>query len=321
MKKNWWLWIILFVGVALLLGILATGWNFVLVQNYRSILHLVRNFSLPAETSFPVGHTVIQMVLGTCGFILVLTLTLLLFVKLVREMKLNQFQSEFIATISHELKTPIASIELSSSLLRAGGLSPDESQSLWVSHQAELQRLRADVEALLEAARWSKQPSHSKGQAIYLENWVTQSFSHWRNLLGPNAELKRLGESAHFLIRADSKMLTLILDNLMTNAKKFSRGKPEVSLKTEIISQSNRRQRRWRISVEDQGWGFHPNDSKKIFNRFFRSKSEAPYSIPGTGLGLYLAASASRSMGLSLQATSKGPGQGASFIIEGKIPG
>ena len=289
-----------------------------LVQNYRSILNLVRNFSLPAETSFPMGHTLIQMALGTCGFIIVLAFTILMFVKLLKEMKLNQFQSEFIATISHELKTPIAAIELCSSLLQSGDLSDIEKNNLWFSHSAELHRLRSEVEALLEAARWQKKPSKLDREELSLESWITQSVHHWRSILGSESKLDRSGDPLDVSIQADPKMLSLILENLMNNAKKFSRGAPHVSLITQKIF-SGKQRGRWRISVQDNGWGFHPNDSRKIFHRFFRSKSSAPYAIPGTGLGLYLAATASKSMGFSMQATSSGPGQGACFTIEGKF--
>ena len=75
---------------------------------------------------------------------------------------------------------------------------------------------------------------------------------------------------------------------------------------------------RWLIEFRDQGWGFDPADSRKIFGRFFRARTSAPHSIPGSGLGLHLAGSASRALGIKLRGESLGKGTGARFILEGK---
>ena len=152
-KKNRWLWILLFVFVAVLLSALAMGWNIVLVRDYQLLSELVRHFSLPVNTNTSPSPLIIKMILGTLGFIASLTLIVLLFTKLLNEMRLNQLQSEFLATVSHELKTPIASLNLSSTLIRAGGLTEVESLHLWRSHEIELERLKDQVNTLLEAAR------------------------------------------------------------------------------------------------------------------------------------------------------------------------
>src|SRR3954464_13801945 len=157
-KKRRWLWILLFISVAILLSALATGWNVVLVFDYLHILELARTLSLPDNHNTHPASLIFKMILGTLGFVAALALTVLIFFKLLKEMRLNQLQSEFLATVSHELKTPIAAMELSSTLLREGDLSQEEVHKLWHSHDAELKRLQEEVETLLEAARWQGNP-------------------------------------------------------------------------------------------------------------------------------------------------------------------
>lgn len=316
--KRRWLWFLLFISVALILGILATGWNVVLMREYERILELAKNLSLPQELSTRPAPLFMKMTFGTLGFIAVLGLTLLIFARLLNEMRLNQIQSEFLATVSHELKTPIASIELSSSLIRTGGLTPHETEQLWNSHTLELSRLKEEVEALLEAARWQSKPLLTNTNPIILENWINQSMDQWRTHLGPGAILKREGAPLDLKISLDLRIINLIVNNLLNNARKFAKTTPEVIIRTSRITPSRLFSKpKWKIEFEDKGWGFNPADSKKIFHRFFRSRSSAPYSIPGTGLGLYLASSASKVMGLSLRGECSGEGRGAIFTLEG----
>lgn len=320
-KKRRWLWFFLFLAVTLLLSILATGWNVVLVHDYQSILRLAK-ISLSKEIDGRSYGLVFKMVLGTLGFIAAFTLTVLLFLKLLREMRLNQLQAEFLATVSHELKTPIASIELTSGLLRSGGISSQEVDTLWTSHQTELKRLREEVETLLEAARWQSKPLVSKKEPIVLEHWLNQSISRWKTMLGPQAIIEREGEPLNVTVQMDAQALNLVVNNLMSNAKKFSNGSPQVVIRTQRVTQKQSLfpKSKWLIEVEDSGWGFLPADSKRIFQKFFRSKNPAPYAISGTGLGLYLAGTACHALGLKLSGRSRGIGQGAIFTLEGIEP-
>lgn len=303
-RRHRWVWVLLFILVVAVLGTLATGWNFVLVRDYRRFFHTP--MVPPAAPIY--GH-----IWGTLGFISVVCGIVIFFIKLQKEMKLNQLQSEFIATVSHELKTPIATLDLTSSLLRQDSLTREEAQELWKSHEAELKRLKEEVEALLEAARWQSGKVRLKKSQIDLEAWLHEALGRWRNMLGPQGIIERQGEPLPCRIAVDLKLFNLITDNLIDNARKFSREQaPQVIVRSTLSGD------RWQLQFQDEGWGFDPADSKKIFKRFFRSRTDAPYAISGTGLGLYLAASASQSMGLVLTGVSRGTGKGAVFTLEGK---
>src|SRR5262249_36526063 len=115
----------------------------------------------------------------------------------------------------------------------------------------------------------------------------------------------------------DERTLWLITDNLVDNARKFSKGTPHVIVRTSWKPE-RRGGGQWALEFEDSGLGFTPKDSERIFSPFFRSKNAAPHAIPGNGLGLYLAASACRALGLKLKGKSEGLGKGAVFTIEGR---
>lgn len=292
MKQRGWFWLLFLVLIVGLLAVLATRFNVALMlQNQRGLL---------------------EPVLGTLGFVAILAGFIILFVRLTQEMRLNQLQSEFLAAVTHELKTPIATIELSSSLLRQADLSTKERDQLWRSHESELNRLRSEVEALLEAARWDAKAVRSQRIELDLERWLTDRTAEWRELLGSDAVLERRGEPLPSTVLVDPKMLSLVCTNLVENARKFAKDRPHLILKTE------RRGPHWAIRFEDEGLGFDPSEAKKIFKRFYRAKHSAAYSIAGTGLGLYLAREACRRMHVKITADSPGHLRGATFVLSGK---
>lgn len=305
--KSRWVWVTLFIIVVGLIATLATTYNVVMVQDREKLHRLGQQLD---------SHRLI-IILGTTGFAVALFGFILFFVKILREMKLNQLQSEFLASVSHSLKTPITTIELSSSMLKdsASKLSTDEREGLWSSHQAELMRLREQVETLLETARLQSSKPRINLEPIQLEHWLTESWPKWKRILGPQAVLVRQGPKLDRFVMADPKLLSMTIDNLIDNARKFSKDVPHVTIATSSDRSS------WEISVTDQGWGFIPKDSKKIFTRFFRSPATAPYAIPGSGLGLHLAQMACKEQKMKLAAESKGKGTGARFTLTGKMTG
>jgi signal transduction histidine kinase len=250
------------------------------------------------------------------GIALLVVLTLML--RLAREVRLNRQQTEFLATVTHELKTPIATLDLTSSLLRSGGLSSEETERLWNSHEVELKRLREDVETLLQAARLqSMDTGKQRTMPVALERWLQDSLDRWTIALGPGATLLREGPPLPESVQLDLRSLNLIADNLLDNARKYARGIPRVFIRTAPTRSPILRRRGWRIEFRDEGWGFDPHDRRRIFERFVRSRSLAPYSIPGTGLGLFLVKSAGEALGLRVRAQSGGHGTGAVFTVEG----
>ncbi len=310
-SKRRWLWVILFILAVLLTGGLATSWNMVLVSNYLKIEELKHALS---ATSTQENNPWIAVSLGTLGFVTLLGGLVLFFFRLLREMKLTQFQSEFLAAVSHELKTPIATLELTSSLLKQSQMPEQEKEKLWAAHTAELNRLKRDVADLLETLHWDAGPIAIQPQLMELNSWLQAKHSRWEQILSASDGKAQLQlDSQKIRFQSDPRQLELILQNLIENSKKFAQGKPEIEIKTELLSQ-----KQWRLSVRDHGWGIEPHELKKIFRRFYRAPTAATYSISGTGLGLHLVASACKAMKIKIHAEIPKSGSGACFVLEGK---
>jgi two-component system phosphate regulon sensor histidine kinase PhoR len=300
------LWIFLFILGLLIAGVLATSYNVQLTRDVRGIPWT-------------------KIIFGSLGFIGIMGALVLFFARLLREMKVSQVQADFLDRISHELRTPLSTLTLVSDLLQPeeGAISPEEAR-LWRSHASELERLKTDVELLLQAARLRESRLRVNLERTDLNRWIEDRLDSFRQLLGEGASLRMTGEAFQRRVLVDPSLLELILRNLLDNARKFAIGAPEVELQRRTLrSGFFFGKTRWRVSVIDKGRGFSPEQEAELFKRFSRLEGEGTrlntHSVPGTGLGLYLSASAAKGMGLTLNGKSFGEGQGARFVLEGSF--
>ena len=304
------LWVFIFILGLVVAGVMAASYNV-------EIIHDVDWEDTPWG----------KIIAGSLGFIGIMGALILFFARLLREMRISQIQADFLDRISHELRTPLATLTLVSDLLKhpEHERSSDEIERLWSSHAIELERLRTDVELLLQAARLRESRLKVNLEKLDVNQWLQDHWQGFQDLLGPEAQIRMTGDPIRRTVTVDPVLFELIFRNLFDNARKFALGFPkvEIILKT-IHSKFFFRKSRWQISVIDQGLGFAPEQEQALFKRFSRLEGEKSslktHSIPGTGLGLYLSASASKAMGLTLTGKSLGEGRGAQFVLEGFFP-
>jgi two-component system sensor histidine kinase ResE len=320
LRRKKWVWFAVFIGASLLVGTLATLWNVVIVRDYERLIEASKNLPLHEWHEIRDRYPWLSLVLGSLGFLALLSGLILLFVRLLQEMRLNQLQNEFLASVTHALRTPIATLELCSGLLQKSDLDDKERTTLWRSHAQELHRLKEEVETLLDTARMESTDRATRLSQVELSHWLQTEIPRWQTLLGPEAEPIQVEISSdrplvHGLL--EPQLTKILMDNLIENARKFAKGPPRVCLR--LSTQTTRFGRRmWKLEIRDHGWGFDQDQAKKIFGRFVRVKTGAPHAISGTGLGLYLAAMACRMMKLKISGQSGGAGLGALFSIQGR---
>ncbi len=316
-RNQKWLWLILCIALFVLVGALGTSWNLVILNNYEKMVGLAEarwGRSLPEEwRSYPwwtIG-------LGTFGFLSILALSIVVTWKLLLEMKTNQAQSEFLALISHELKSPIATLELSANLLEAGIPKNAKNEKLWLSHNAELQRLKIEIERLLTASRWENVHDRPHLEAIDLVSWIQARKTKWTAVLGAKADLKFNLAKGPLWIMANSDYLELIANNFLDNARKFAKdGQAEVQIELQISE--NQKSTLWQLNFKDQGAGFDPKLRRKLFKRFYRAPTFEKRTA-GSGLGLYLVKKAAKKMKFKIQAESLGLNTGSTFSLSGEL--
>jgi len=255
---------------------------------------------------------VVPLVLGIIFFALIIAGIVVYTVFLVREIHKNEQQDSFLNAVTHELKTPIASIRLYLETLQARQLTEAQHRDFYRIMLEDTDRLLGTVEQILKAGE-ARQASSKK-------NWERVDFSA---IVAETVDLTRLrhhlpAEVLQFVGSADEKIylrgnpqeLRTAVFNLVENAVKYSTEKKEieVDLLTPDIDTIL-------LRVRDKGVGIPHPELKRIFKRFYRVATSATGRVKGTGLGLFIVRSIARRHGGDAFAESEGTGRGSTFTL------
>lgn len=220
----------------------------------------------------------------------------------------SYLKSEFVAVASHQLRAPIAALRWAISfLLRLGPFSAKQSEYLGLL-QENTNRMTGLVNTLLDVHR-----IESGGLALKLEPFnLVEATEKLVKEFEPVAEAHNI--SLHLfiepdlgLVRADPERTPLVVQNLLDNAIKYSRGKGAVEV---VIRKFSNRMVRW--EVRDQGVGIPKQEQKQIFEKFFRARNIMKYETIGTGLGLFIARAIIQASGGEIRFSSE-EGKGSVF--------
>tara|TARA_Y100001933_G_scaffold56130_1_gene55681 strand:- start:4056 stop:5390 length:1335 start_codon:yes stop_codon:yes gene_type:complete len=200
-----------------------------------------------------------------------------------RQKKLSEVKNDFINNMTHELKTPISTISLSSEMLLQGGQnSADKVKKYAGIIYDENKRLEQQVERVLNVAKLDKNELVLNKEKVDLRELLTQLKENFEAFqTEKTSQLKlNLSTTSHILL-ADRVHLTNVFYNLMDNAVKYSEGDIQISIKTEVSPQYIT------IDFSDKGIGISKDHQKAIFDKFFRVPTGNVHNVKGFGLGLY----------------------------------
>jgi len=243
----------------------------------------------------------------------VLSFTLLLR-NLVQQRKLTQIKNDFISNITHELKTPIATVSVAIEALRSFDAlhDPQRTKEYLAISSNELQRLSFLVDKVLKLSMFEKHQIELKEETVDLSQLVNEVVNSMKLQFEKyKAKVNVQVQGYQFNINADKLHITSVLFNLLDNALKYSKENPSIHIELKEDQQQ------MLLSVTDNGKGIPTEYRKKVFEKFFRVPSGDTHNVKGYGLGLsYVAYVIQRHYG-SIEVESQ-PGIGSRFII--KLP-
>jgi len=227
-----------------------------------------------------------------------------------REMEVSRLQSEFVATVSHEFRTPLASIRHVSDLLAENRVPDEERRARYYKAlQSESERLQRLVETLLDFRRMEEGARRYRLEPCDLTALLESVASRFR------VEASRRGYELVWAapeglprVRADADALTLAIWNLLDNAVKYSPACKTVWLEAGIEGATVA------IRVRDRGLGIAPGEAARVFDTFTRGASAAQSGAGGTGLGLSIVRHIVDAHGGSVTVQSE-PGAGSTFTL------
>lgn len=233
-----------------------------------------------------------SLVRGSLGFLgtssLVLTLlmvvlfTFALYV-IFRQKKLSDIKNDFINNMTHELKTPISTISLASQMLSDNSIPGEKKNLDHISRiiQTESKRLGYQVERVLQMAVLDQGHLVLKKVPLSMHEIITTVIQNFRLQIENNqGRLEVIDEATEDTVLGDKVHMMNVVTNLVDNAVKYSRERPEITVK--MINSTGR----FRFSVHDNGIGISKDDQKKVFDRFYRVSTGNVHDVKGFGLGL-----------------------------------
>jgi signal transduction histidine kinase len=254
------------------------------------------------------------LVFGIIFFLLIITGLVLNTTFLIREIRRNEQHDAFINAVTHELKTPLASIRLYLETLKKLELDETKRQEFYDVMLADNDRLLLTVEQVLRAGKSGQRRRKLNLRKVDIGELAQEcvSLTMVRHNLDVNAV--KFSESANGerpQVKADAEELRAAISNLLDNAVKYS-GK-DVHVSVEVATLNDKKVA---VRIADSGMGIPSAQLKSIFKRFYRVPGRVMARIKGTGLGLFIVRSVVERHGGRVFAESEGPGHGSKFTIE-----
>lgn len=232
---------------------------------------------------------------------------------LVREIRRNEQHDGFIDAVTHELKTPIASIRLYLETLLARDLTPEKRKEFYSVMLADSDRLHYTVEQVLKAgfhAQNRRQANVTEVDVATLARDAVELSRTRHHLSAHQIELIAPELPRDAMVLGDSDDLFTAMQNMLDNAVKYSGDRISVTLTVLADVETVR------VEVRDRGVGIPPKDMDLIFERFYRAPTFAAKKVKGTGLGLFIVRSIAKKHGGRVYASSAGEGRGSAFTLE-----
>jgi signal transduction histidine kinase len=230
---------------------------------------------------------------------------------LVREIRRNEQHDAFINAVTHELKTPVASIRLYLETLQAHPVAEEKRQEFYRTMLQDSDRLLSTIEQILRTGRIGAATRRLNLAPIDLGAVVEECLSRARALYHVPPERLTSLEGPRVTISGDLDEVQAAVSNLIDNAVKYSRSDVHVTVETTIVDDKY-----VSLRVTDRGVGIPPPELKRIFKRFYRVPGPLAARVKGTGLGLYIVRSVAKRHGGRVWAESQGPGHGSIFVIQ-----
>ena len=270
--------------------------------------------SFEAPTSFLMRKIAPQILLSLLLVAFTSISFLFLYRNLLAQRRLTLMKNDFISNITHELKTPIATVNVAIEALRNFDAlqSPERTKEYLDISASELQRLSLLVDKVLKLSMFENKDIELQKSQFNLKELVEEVMHSMRLQFQKNkatVSLKTAGEP--FIIHADRLHITSVIYNLLDNALKYGGDKPEIKVELAATPQE------FKLRVEDNGIGISPEYANKVFEKFFRVPSGDHHNIKGYGLGLSYAAHVVQQHGGTISVESQ-PGKGSAFTI--KLP-
>jgi signal transduction histidine kinase len=286
------------ISVAITIALLV-GWTLVLVQNLEMTEAVAQNTTI--------------LVLGIISFLMIIGVLVVNCVFLVRRIREVNRQYSFIDSVTHELKSPLASLKLSVETLGREGLREQQKQEVRRMMVADIGRLHVFINDILTASRVNHHARRQAWEVVDLMESLRLSFAEIAGRHEVDKDVLVLTGPEHVWVESDATALNTIFTNLFDNAVKYSRqddqSVPGISTTVRLFNG------RVEVCIADEGIGIPVEHRRAILQRFYRVPSESVRKRYGTGLGLFVVAELVRGLKGKIRFEENPEGAGTCVVV------
>jgi two-component system phosphate regulon sensor histidine kinase PhoR len=230
---------------------------------------------------------------------------------IMRQKRLSELQKDFINNMTHEFKTPIATISLSADSLANPNVMGNETRTMKFINiiKEENKRMLAQVEKVLQMAQIERQEIQLKLTEVDINQLVQTAANHAElKIASREGSIVVLTHASPAIIQADQNHIANIISNLLDNAEKYTKANPNIVIETKNTKGGIL------ISITDNGIGMSKEVLKNIFEKFYRAPTGNVHDIKGFGLGLNYVKAITEAHGGKITVKSE-VGKGSTFTI------
>jgi signal transduction histidine kinase len=253
------------------------------------------------------GFNWVVMAEGLIMLALILAGVYIIFLFWNRQSHLYEKQRAFITQVTHELKSPLASIQLHLETIQLRKPSEEKLNAFVGTMLSDTERLHYLINNLLMAARLEQRRKPPERRLTNISALLEEYVERERVNLSQGGSITLDCEPGIKLV-VDPEEMGMVLRNLFENAVLYSPASPDIMVRLKRLGSSVQ------LSIRDNGRGLEKSELKKVFDMFYRVQ-QAGEKVRGTGLGLYIVATIIRGYGGSVSVESAGPGMGCTFTI------
>lgn len=230
---------------------------------------------------------------------------------LVREIRRNAQHDAFINAVTHELKTPVASIRLYLQTLQTHPVDENKRKEFYAIMLQDSDRLLNTIEQVLRTGRMGLSGAKPNRVRLELNALIEDCLASAAKLHHVAQEALQFTPGPEFTVFGDREEIGAAVSNLIDNAVKYSGNTPRISVQTKQLDD-----RFVCVRVRDQGPGIEKAELTRIFGRFYRVQGQLASRVKGTGLGLFIVRSVAKRHGGRAWAESEGAGRGSTFVLQ-----
>jgi signal transduction histidine kinase len=304
-SKTRWLYhpVTIFLSIQVLWILLMVVWIRWYVQKHEQIREMAEQLRAQAEVD---GLGWLPLAEGGILLALILAGATGIFIYWKKQHSLNQMQRAFVSNVTHELKSPVASIQLALETMALRDLSEEKRREFLGMMLDDAERLTGLIDRILGAARIDRRRGRYRLEHASMRRFVEDVLEEDRHLFEKDGHKVIFEKGGDARVAMDPPAMRVVLANLIENAARYSPRGSAIRLKLQ------RDLRSCRLDVIDSGGGLNRKDLKNVFKMFWRGDD---FRTRGTGLGLYIVRSIVRDHGGKVWAASAGPGRGSTFSV------